>query len=321
MLSVDNKYYIYVYLDGRKPGHFIYGNYSFNYEPFYVGKGARYRFRAHLKEAEKLLNKNPTSFKIRKIHKIWESGNKLFIVKVKSNISNIEAISLEKEVIKAIGRRDIKSGPLVNMTDGGDGLKNISAVLRSKMSRSRKKFIKAHPECLEMHSARMKGRPSPNKGVPSLYRGVPRKKETCDKISRKLKGKKNRKGKTKYTSEEIEFVVSLRRKGYSYKQLSGMTGYPIGVFYYILGKLYGKKISIKNTDIKINNDKVRHKNHSEFMKAHPPSVAKFSECFCDKVMSLRNAGYTYRDICNITGIKFSSCAYILGGKKQNVRNK
>jgi len=33
-----NKYYVYVYLDSRKPGKYKYGEYEFDYEPFYVGK-------------------------------------------------------------------------------------------------------------------------------------------------------------------------------------------------------------------------------------------------------------------------------------------
>jgi hypothetical protein len=34
-----NSFYVYIYLDPRKPGKFHYGEYCFDYEPFYVGKG------------------------------------------------------------------------------------------------------------------------------------------------------------------------------------------------------------------------------------------------------------------------------------------
>ena len=41
-------YYVYAYLDTRKPGHFIYQNYKFEYEPFYIGKGRANRLYKHL---------------------------------------------------------------------------------------------------------------------------------------------------------------------------------------------------------------------------------------------------------------------------------
>ena len=40
--------YVYVYLDPRKPGKFIYNDFSFEFEPFYVGKGYGDRAFGHL---------------------------------------------------------------------------------------------------------------------------------------------------------------------------------------------------------------------------------------------------------------------------------
>ena len=44
----ENIFYVYVYLDPRKPGNYVYGEYSFDYEPFYVGKGSNGRCTIHL---------------------------------------------------------------------------------------------------------------------------------------------------------------------------------------------------------------------------------------------------------------------------------
>ena len=35
--NIDNSSFVYVYLDPRKKGEYNYGEYSFDYEPFYVG--------------------------------------------------------------------------------------------------------------------------------------------------------------------------------------------------------------------------------------------------------------------------------------------
>ena len=37
---MEKKYYVYIYIDPRKPGKFKYGEYEFDYEPFYIGKGS-----------------------------------------------------------------------------------------------------------------------------------------------------------------------------------------------------------------------------------------------------------------------------------------
>jgi len=36
-------HYVYIYLDTRKPGNFIYDDMLFNFEPFYVGQGKNNR--------------------------------------------------------------------------------------------------------------------------------------------------------------------------------------------------------------------------------------------------------------------------------------
>lgn len=51
-------------------------------------------------------------------------------------ISERDAKMWEKYLISLYGRRDLKSGNLVNLTDGGDGTFNVSSYVREKLSRA-----------------------------------------------------------------------------------------------------------------------------------------------------------------------------------------
>lgn len=107
-------FYVYIYLDPRKPGSFMYNNLEFNFEPFYVGKGTKNRAHSGIRDKKK-------SLKTSKIGSILKSGNFPIIIKLYENITNDEAFTKEIETILKIGRIDNKTGPLTNMTDGGTG--------------------------------------------------------------------------------------------------------------------------------------------------------------------------------------------------------
>ena len=107
-------FYVYVYLDPRKPGKFIYDDLFFDFEPFYIGKGTRYRCYTGIRD------KGP-SLKITKIKSILKSGNFPIVIKIYEDLTNSESLEKEIETIKKIGRSNIEKGPLCNMTDGGTG--------------------------------------------------------------------------------------------------------------------------------------------------------------------------------------------------------
>lgn len=119
-------FYLYVYLDPRKPGNFIYDDLKFNYEPIYIGKGKKNRLYDHLKDA--LNNKN--NFKSKKIRKIIiflkndpDKFKNYIHFLIKSEDENF-ILKKEKEYIEKIGtikkvENVAKRGPLTNLCEGG----------------------------------------------------------------------------------------------------------------------------------------------------------------------------------------------------------
>lgn len=116
-------YYTYVYLDPRKPGSYSYGSYTFDYEPYYVGKGKGSRINALCDES---VNLTINSLKYNITRKILSAGLEPVRLKVSEGLTEDEAFSLEIELIALIGRHDLKTGPLSNMTRGGDGASGMS---------------------------------------------------------------------------------------------------------------------------------------------------------------------------------------------------
>jgi len=132
----EDKYYIYAYLDPSKPINKSYENFniSFLYEPFYIGKGKEKRNLIHLKKY-KLTNKTHLSNKILNIR---NKGFEPIIIKIYENLQEEESLMLEKKLISMIGRRLKKTGPLVNITDGGEGTSGLKHTLESRKKMSNK---------------------------------------------------------------------------------------------------------------------------------------------------------------------------------------
>lgn len=144
-----NIFYVYVYLDPRKSGSYSYGDYHFEYEPFYVGKSnlkIKHEMQ-HIKQAKVWYDKG-NQLKLNKIRKIQRlTGKDPIILKVKENISEQEAFNLEIKLIKLIGRIDLKEGLLTNLTDGGEGTFGLKRddILGDKNPMRRPEVIKNFP--------------------------------------------------------------------------------------------------------------------------------------------------------------------------------
>ena len=111
-----NIFYVYAYLNPLKPGSYRYGIYHFSWEPIYIGKGKNGRDRIHLNKRD---CSNPQMrVKMNEIKNII--GIDPVVVRVWESLAEKDALYLEIEMIKTIGRKDLEIGPLLNMTNGGE---------------------------------------------------------------------------------------------------------------------------------------------------------------------------------------------------------
>jgi len=148
-----NDFYVYVYLDVLKPGDYLFGGECFTFEPIYIGLGKRDRLKMHLIKAKNRTNKihSPNPHLIHRIRRMLDDQKTPVIVKLHEDLTKSEAIALERSWIKSIGRRDLDLGPLLNLTDGGEGTGEWNderrAAFRIKMSGENNSFYgKRHPD-------------------------------------------------------------------------------------------------------------------------------------------------------------------------------
>jgi hypothetical protein len=187
-------YYVYVWLDPRKPGKYKYGDHKFKYEPFYVGKGLNNRMFAFKRE-------DGSSFLKRKLNNITCP----ICLKTKENLTEKEAFKEEIKMIALIGRYNLGKGPLTNLTDGGEGgsghyhtsetKEKISRTVIASLPFSKKKRMRAakkrrgvplSPENkLKVSAGLLKIRDH----LSEMKKGKPLSKEHRKKISKAMKGR------------------------------------------------------------------------------------------------------------------------------------
>lgn len=100
-----------------------------NRQPFYVGKGCFYRVFAHEATAR---DTTKASHKLNLLRKMQREGETV-IYEIDGFFGD-EASSFAREniLIKELGRYDLGAGPLLNSTDGGEGLCNPSEEVKRR---------------------------------------------------------------------------------------------------------------------------------------------------------------------------------------------
>lgn len=201
-------YYIYVYLDTRKKGSYSYGDFHFEYEPFYIGKGTDDRHLSHLRIA-KGSRKGKINKVISKIISILNDGYEPKIIKIVDGLTKEDYNNYEISTIKLIGKLSDGLGPLLNTTDGGDGGITWTTEHHNKGKKleeivGEEKAIELRQILSEKASKRVGELNSNfgNKGELNPTYGTKRSKETVEKIR-----KKTLKQFSNYSDEEISDIV------------------------------------------------------------------------------------------------------------------
>lgn len=180
-------YYIYAYLDPRKPA-----SHGFDYEPFYIGKGKNKSRRdvKHLWEARKTEGRS-TNHRINRIRGILKDDMEPIILRLFENLSHEDACNKEIELITTIGRKDLDNGPLLNLTDGGEG-----SIGRVHSDETRQKISDSHAD--------FSGDKHPSWGMK-------RSEETCKRIGATSKGRRHSEETKKKIAESVRKTKRLRR--------------------------------------------------------------------------------------------------------------
>lgn len=194
-------YYAYIY---RDPGR--------ENEPIYVGKGKNKRAWVHLQREDR----HPFVARLKSMRNL---GIEPYIEIIPA-LDEGHALFLEECLIEVIGRKDLGKGPLLNLTDGGDGVRNykmtverrqqiseanrgrvVTAVTRAKISTSNT-GKKRSPESVALMTKRNRESRTP---------------EVLAKISASKKGCK---AWNKTPEWKVDKIIELRQRGVKYDAIS-----------------------------------------------------------------------------------------------------
>jgi hypothetical protein len=157
-----------------------------------------------------------------------------YVVEIlKENLTKEDAIQIEIDLIKNYGRRDLKEGTLVNLTNGGEGILSAGLEVVEKILKSRSWY---------RHSNETKQKLSiQKKGKPNGQLGLKRSNQTKEKISKSLTGRKlsditKEKLRNRTHTEEAKKKISQYQIG---KKLGNLNPASVKCINTQTGKIYG----------------------------------------------------------------------------------
>lgn len=180
--------------------------YAVQGEPFYVGKGCDGRAWSHLKRTH-------NEHLQRRIKKLLREGI-VPEIDVYPCVSEVEAYATEQFLIKAMGRRDLGTGPLLNHTDGGVGGSVVSAETRAKMSASHR-GKKQSPEHIANKAAARRGKQVSNETREKIAQANRGRKHPPDEVARRansMRGNRNTLGHKLSAEHKANIAAGLARR-------------------------------------------------------------------------------------------------------------
>lgn len=134
-------YYVYAYLNPKKKGKFSYPGIPtvFNHEPIYIGAGKKDRIYDHQSKHKRKRDSSYYTDFYKFLRELTEEGIKCPYMKYIENISFNYSRFIEMFLIENIGRKRTGKGPLLNMTEGGDGVRRkCTKETKKKISETKK---------------------------------------------------------------------------------------------------------------------------------------------------------------------------------------
>jgi len=196
---MTNRFYVYCYKDPSRSN-----------ERIYIGKGKGKRFKQHLSRKDK----HPFT---QRLQKMASENVEPIIEFLCRDVDEEFSLFVEQEAISLYGRKDLKKGSLLNLTDGGEGTSGRVQSEESKKKRSvarlgRTMSEESRKKLSNSRKGKFTGRIPANKGVPCTE-------ETRKKISEAKVGRRYGLGNTgKKSSEETKNKISIANTGRVFKK-------------------------------------------------------------------------------------------------------